>query len=63
MADGEMEAAKLMIKGMLSEEPGTKAKVDLAVAELRTVLDGKPKEIRPVVAFLLLAEYAKELGL
>ncbi len=63
MADGEMEAAKLMIKGMLSEEPIKKALADSALAELRSALDRKQKEIRPIVAFLLLAEYAKELGL
>lgn len=63
MADQNLETAKLVIKGILADNPEERAKVDAALVDLRRRLNEEAGELKGVIAFLLFADYADEMGL
>lgn len=58
---GQIESVRLLINGMLAEDSKTKIIVDQSLERLRSAMLEQPAAIRAIVAFLLLADYAKEL--
>ncbi len=59
----DLDDARLLVKGYLSEDPEKMARVEAAVSNAKAIIEGEAPELRGIVAFLIFAEFGKEWGL
>ncbi len=59
----DLDDARLLVKGYLSEQPERMARVEAAVSNAKAVIEGEAQDLKGIVAFLIFAEYGKEWGL